>query len=304
MRTIAAVLICLTGIAFGQNTAAQSAFDAASVKVSQGYVRGGLQMKGGPGTSDPGRVTWGMASLQMLMERAWDVDSPQIVGPSWLDGIGDMYTITATMPPETTRQQFQLMLQSLLIERFQIKLHHETRTFPGYELVVAPGGSKLKLSADTDTPEPSTGASGELDANGFLVLPPGHGSAIASIKGMHVKFQNFTMAELTTHSYLQGFVSQANGSSSMIHLVDKTGLTGKYDFTLKFDQRQNNAPLVSAQIRASLPPPESSANDPGSGLPDLFKAIEQQWGLRLVKVKGFELDTIVIDHAEKIPIDQ
>ena len=74
----------------------------------------------------------------------------------------DMYDITATMPSETTRQEFQLMLQNLLVERFQIRFHHETRTYPGYELVVAPGGTKLKESVNPGDAGPSHGPTGEI----------------------------------------------------------------------------------------------------------------------------------------------
>jgi uncharacterized protein (TIGR03435 family) len=54
------------------------------------------------------------------------------------------YTISATFPPDTTLAQFQLMLQNLLAERFHLALHHETRASPGYDLVILPGGTKLK----------------------------------------------------------------------------------------------------------------------------------------------------------------
>src|SRR6185436_8412132 len=115
-------------------------FDAASVKAgSPEFVPGvSVSMRGGPGTSDPGRITYSWMNLKFLLTRAWDVRTDQITGPAWLSDPGnrDTYTITATMPPDTTKEQFQRMLQSLLIERFRIKLHHETRDFPGYELTV------------------------------------------------------------------------------------------------------------------------------------------------------------------------
>lgn len=283
-----------------QNSTTAPAFDAASVKILEKgpFVSFSLQMRGGPGTSDPGRMTWGNVRLIQLLAKAWDAEFYQIVG-----ALGSTaYTITATMPPTTTKQEFRPMLQNLLIERFQIKLHHETRMFPGYELIVAPGGPKLSKSADPDAPDPPWGtvrSTGELDSGGFLVLAPGHNQGVAiGPDGVHMKFQNYTIADLAGNPSLRTYIRQSDGSSS--HVVDKTGLTGKYDFTLKFDGRDTgNTVAVGPQVRESLPP----GSDEGSGLDGVFKALEKQLGLKLVKAKGFPLDTIVIDHVEQIPTD-
>ncbi len=138
-------LVLAASIAIGQTANKPLAFDAASVKVAaRAFIpRVTGTMKGGPGTSDPGRITYTQISLIQLLMKAWGIEYYRIDGPSWLKSTAnaiDQYNITATMRAETTKQQFQLMLQNLLVERFQIKLHHETRTFTGYELVVAPGG--------------------------------------------------------------------------------------------------------------------------------------------------------------------
>ncbi len=114
-------------------------------------------MKGGPGTSDPGRISYNYFLKSILM-KAWDLPADQLAGPAWLSDTSDYYAITATLPAGTSREQFQKMLQNLLIERFQIKLHHETRNFPGYELVVAPGGPKLKET--TQDPDLAPGPPG------------------------------------------------------------------------------------------------------------------------------------------------
>jgi uncharacterized protein (TIGR03435 family) len=220
---------------------------------------------------------------------------------------GKLYTLTATMPPETTKQQFQLMLQNLLVERFKIRLHHETRVFPGYELVVAPGGPKLRKSTDPDAPDPAPGPMGKFDAGGFLVLPPGHGQGISmGSNGVHAKFQNYTMADFVTVPFLSSFIAESTGETGF-HVMDKTGLAGKYDFTLKFDARLDSANVVVApRLRAGMPPGETSSADSASapsGLPTLFKAIEQQLGLQLVKVKAVPLDVIIIDHVETVPVE-
>ncbi len=298
-------LVLAASIAIGHTANKPLAFDAASVKVAaRAFIpRVTGTMKGGPGTSDPGRITYTQVSLIQLLMKAWGTEYYRFDGPSWLKTTAnvDQYNITATVGAETTRQQFQLMLQNLLVERFQIKLHHETRTFPGYELVVAPGGPKLRGPVDPDAPEPTTGPPTGADKQGFPLLPPGHGKGVVmSSNGVYARFQSCTIAELVD-PYLRSFIQQSTGAETN-HIVDETGLAGKYDYTLKFDARalDTGRVLVAPGVRATS---SAAATSDPSGLPNLFNALEKQLGLKLVKSKGFALDTIVIDHIEKMPTE-
>ncbi len=290
-RLIASLTLALSA-ALAQN--AHPTFDAASVKI---YVKGPivpglLQMKGGPGTSEPGRMRWGLTTLQQLIMKAWDVEEYRIISRTPLIARGPSYAIEVTMPPETTKAEFRLMLQNLLIERFQLRLHHENRMLPGYELVVAPGDPKLKQSADPDAPDPIFGASGERDPDGFLVLPPGHGSAIGmGPDGEQVTAKSYTIPDFIADR-LRHFVSGSDGSPR--YIADKTGLTGKYDFKLKFNPRLGNVTIGPVGAATSM-------NFDNGSFPDIFTAVQKQLGLRLVKSKGFLLDTLVIDHIETIP---
>jgi uncharacterized protein (TIGR03435 family) len=306
------LLVLAASLANGRAANKPLTFDAASVKVADKALIPFVshRMKGGPGTSDPGRIAYTQITLIQLLMRAWDVEYYRIDGPAWLKGTlheTEQYTIIATMPPKTTKPQFRVMLQNLLVERFQIQLHHETRNFPGYELVVAPGGPKLREPANPDAPEPDHGPTGEHGDDGFLVLPTGHGAGVRMppTGGVYAKFQNCTIAELID-PYLRSFIQLSTGAQTN-HIVDKTGLAGKYDYSLKFDTHGLDiAVVVSPGIRAASS--GSSASDPGlasdpSGLPNLFSAMEKQLGLKLVKSKGFPLDTIVIDHIEKTPTE-
>jgi uncharacterized protein (TIGR03435 family) len=273
-------------------------FDVASLKPGDSNLVPGVsrQMKGGPGTADPGRVTFTQVTLSQLIMRAWDVQHFQIAGPAWHGDPTPIYgyTINATMPPDTTKEKFRVMLRNLLIDRFQMRIHREKKTMNGYELVIAPGGPKLKeTTQDPDAP-PGHVQSG-VTADGFPLLPPGHAAGVAVSGGAeHLKAQSYTLEDLPG-SYLPGFVSAATGDP-VGPIVDKTGLTSKYDFTLVFDARRGAPPLVSPNI--PLPPePEE-----GSGYPGLFGAIEKQLGLRLVKVKDVPVDMLIIDGMERSPI--
>jgi uncharacterized protein (TIGR03435 family) len=130
-----AALGCLTaGLALGQ----QATFEAVSVKMVKLASHPTFGNSGGPGTSDPGRIHLCCIGMFSLLMRAYDVELDQIAGPSWImDNLGpNLYQVDATMPADTTRAQLQLMMRSLLQERFRLEIHREKRNFPGYELVV------------------------------------------------------------------------------------------------------------------------------------------------------------------------
>ena len=104
-----------------------------------------------------------------------------------------------------------------------------------------------------------------------------------------------TMAELADK--LSIFVTPEG--ESIRYVIDKTGLAGVYDFQVQFDADMG-AVTVGPAAQAAMTARDSSA--PGSGLPTIFKALEQQLGLRLVRVKDVPRDTIVIDYAERMPV--
>ncbi len=97
---------------------------------------------GGPGTTDPGQITWPGVSLKWLLKAAYDVRLYQISGPTWLDS--QLYAIVAKVPEGATKAQVNLMWQKLLKDRFGVLVHHELRMFQGEEMTLAKGASKLK----------------------------------------------------------------------------------------------------------------------------------------------------------------
>lgn len=193
-------------------------FDAATVKVDQ-RGPGFVGMRGGPGTGSPGRVTWRREWLRELVATAFHVDSMNVSGPEWIAYMGaPVYAVTATMPPDTPKHDFELMLQSLLIEQFDLQVHHEPKLFPEYELVIAPGGSRLKASEKADADEVPLGPP-RVGADGFPIMPPGHGQRVSLINGFHARFQNYSMAEFAEH--LSDFITPPGERRR--YVVDRTG---------------------------------------------------------------------------------
>lgn len=291
--------------AFGQATQ-DLTFDVATVKPAAPPQpqagRGNFVFfgkTGGPGTTDPGRITWPNVALFNLLITAYDLQGFQVIGPDWLKT--ERFDIVAKVPPGTTKEQANVMWQNLLKERFGVSLHHELREFQVDELVVAKGGSKLK-ETDVDPNAPPTpvpaGPPGplKLDKSGVPEMPgPGlimliMGGATGPVGHLVGKAQ--TMAQLAPML-----------SSGTRPVVDKTGLTAKYDFAIEYTPDLGGGRGVIRPDGLAGPAgagaPADSASEPGS---NLAASMEKQLGLKLVGAKD-KIDVIVIDHAEKTPTE-
>jgi len=156
---------------------AQPAFEVASVKASGPLKQGRpVGMRGGPGTNDPGQISWNYVTLQDVVLRAYDLKEFQVSAPSWMSS--EHYDITAKVPADTGKEQFQIMLQNLLSERFHLKAHREVQQGTVYELVTGKNGPRFKASPpetappapveDTKSGQPMTLKHG---ADGLIELP-------------------------------------------------------------------------------------------------------------------------------------
>jgi uncharacterized protein (TIGR03435 family) len=281
----------------------QPAFDAASVKVVKLASHPVFGNRGGPGTSDPGRIHLCCVGMFSLLMRAYDVELDQIVGPSWImeNGGPNLYQIDATMPPNTSKAQFQLMMENLLRERFHLEVHREKRNFLGYQLAVAEGGPKLTESKpNPDAVIPETSQIPKRNADGAFVLPPGPQMFTSLGPGVIiVQVQEKPISELVRK--MGRLIAQSLGedpndfASRKPRVLDKTGLTSKYDFTLRFACDACQFAVANGAFAA---PSDHGDSD---GLPNIFVALQRQLGLRLVKIDDIPLDIIVVDHADKVP---
>ena len=231
-------------------------FEVATIKPAD-PARAGV----GPGiTMRPPDVVTFNTTLGYLMGFAYDMHPRQIVGAApWVES--EKYDIVgrpqaAGVP---SLPQFRALLRNLIEERFQLKTHREKRNLPAYALVVGPDGPKKM-------------ARNETNPNG----PPGAGG-----KGLGVMvFSNSTMSDFAT-------VMQGNILDRPV--VDRTGLQGRFDFTLSWTPDESQYRQAGLQV----PPAPADAK-----LPGLFTAIQEQIGLRFESVTA-PVEVIVIDGASK-----
>ena len=252
-------------------------FEVASIKLNRsGDRRGGFRLL-------PGRFTAINVRTQLLVSFAYGVQNFQVLaGPNWIESDGydidakvedSLAEKIAKLPPGQRADQFRLMVQSLLANRFRLKVSHETRDLPVYALVVAKNGPKLQ-EENSGTTYPD----GVKGANGAPLGPHTMGMRPGQITG-----QGVSMAELAM--ILSQQVSR--------RVLDQTGLKGNYDFTLKWAPEQN--PDAAPMGRESGRPTIDGNLPAGSFGPSLFTALPEQLGLKLESTKG-PVEVFVIDH--------
>jgi len=213
--------------------------------------------------------------LRFLVQVAWDVKDFQVLGgPGW--ATSDRYDITAKSTENAGFPEMRLMLKALLEDRFQLKLHTETRELPIYALVVGKGAVKLRQTSEGSCAMPSP----DRPANSPNPLPV---CGNISSRPDGVDGIGISMAQLAS--------SLSNSMQQTV--VDQTGLTGKFDVHMKWAADQST-PGFWAPGLAHAPSVEASAD---SG-PSIFTVIREQLGLALEARKG-PVTVLVIDHAEQ-----
>ena len=233
-------------------------FEVASIKPMEpamhGLMRVEIQMAPG------GRYIAKGVTLKLLLQQAYGVRDFQIVGaPSWAQT--ERYEINAKAGDgQIRREDLRPLLQSLLADRFKVTVRRETKEMPVYELVVGKGGPKMK--------EAESG--------------PESRDMVRMGRGM-MELQSASMT------------SVANALSNQLgrSVIDKTGLTKKYDFKLEWtpDESQN------AMIRQMHPDGPPAPPVDGAG-PSIYTAVQEQLGLKLENGKG-PVEVLFIERAEK-----
>jgi uncharacterized protein (TIGR03435 family) len=229
----AEILFLALAVAYGQT---QPAFEVASVKRVRDYSPVATMN----GDISHGRLTLNNTHIKQMIAVAYEIQGIRIEGgPAWIDS--DQFRITAKAEdPNTTDKQVRIMLQTLLADRFQLKIHRETKLLPSYALRTAPGGARLEHAQEGGTDR----CDRTVEAGRY------------ELTCRHIQIVTLTNALAIL---LRGPV------------VDQTGLTGDYDFTLNWE-----------------------GDDPYSAVPDAV----DKFGLKL-EMKKVPTEVIVIDSVER-----
>jgi uncharacterized protein (TIGR03435 family) len=244
-------LLAIASFTSGLKAQSCSTFDVASIKLNTGGGGGGY-----PELAPGGRRFTAMNQLMIeLIMFAYDVSPLQISGIQG-DFSHERYDIEATCEQPMTKEQLPHMLQVLLAGRFQLSIHRVLKEQPVYALIVGKGGPKLRESSQEG------------------------GKPGLRQSGHSFTFTNAPMSNLV------GVLSQLTGGRKVL---DRTGLTGQYDFTLSY------APDRGAE-------PEGTSVSAADSFPvSVFTAVREQLGLNLEEQKS-EVEFIVVDRlSELIP---
>jgi uncharacterized protein (TIGR03435 family) len=252
-------LLAIVAPALGQEAANAPVFEVVSIRpyqIPDGRAVVSYQFK-------PNGISASGISVKMLTQIAYDVPREEQVQGAGAIGDkrfvieakidADTMTALAKLPPEERRMQQRVMLRAMLEDRFKLKAHHENREMSRYEMVVAKGGLKLREDSGDDP----------IDAK----------TAYAALEPRNIKIEdhNNIVARAVAIDNLSYFLMTTLNEQ----VVDKTGLTGKYSFSVKWTL-------------------DDASADP---VPSILTAFQEQLGLKLNSTKG-PTDVVVVDHLE------
>jgi uncharacterized protein (TIGR03435 family) len=283
MKTIGICVFALSAL-FAQTTGAS--FEVVSIKASPAndghFTRG---CKGGPGSNDPSLWQCTNTTIALLIMRAYQIKRYQLTAPDWT--LTTNYEISAKVPPDTTQEQFREMIRHLLSDRFRVELHSSKKEMAAYDLVLARGGSKLKESIENRPNEPNEASSSRggggrgaaQDADGYPNIPDDCRGCMAINAAGKARYRS-------TRESLKMF-ADIIANQLGVPVIDKTGLTGRYDITLSW----NSGGGIDTNTASD------SAADAGI---TIEAAVQEQLGLKLISAKE-PIDILVLDKAQRVP---
>jgi len=246
------------------------AFDVASIKRTPADTGPGADFAAQPG----GRLHVRNNAVTNLIANAYGVQGYLLVGgPEWIRA--DRYDMQAKVEGEPSRPEMMLMLQALLADRFQLRVHRETRDLPAYVLTVARGGAKLTPAKDGDcvAPRPD-GAPPPPLAPGEIRRPSCGNNNMSRTNPPNITWTAVGIDAAGVAGALANYFRRP--------VVNRTGLAGFFN------------------IQQDLPPLQPATTD--GGAPDsaasVFTVLQEQLGLRVEEGRG-PVEVLVIDRVER-----
>lgn len=256
-------------------------------------------------TIDAARVDIGFFSLQDLIRTAYRLKTHEVSGPEFLTAT--RYNIQAKIPDGVSKDLVPEMLQALLVERFKLTTHRETKEIGVFALVQGKNGHKLvpaepEAPAKEGEPAPSNQLKIEGNAQGGrgMAIRTGGGGGVNMKMGengqMQMAFDKMSMVGLA--EMLTRFVDRP--------VVDQTKLEGNYKFALNLSMedlrgmaQKAGAMMVQSGVNPATPIRVDPNSDGATG--SIFNAIADV-GLKL-EGKRLPVQILVVDHAEKSPTE-
>lgn len=252
-------------------------FDAVRIKplAIEEMIRNRVPVQ--PSSIGPGRLHLSAVSLPGLMMQAFHLEEHRLKFPEWM--ARQAFVVDATFPSNSTRSEIEEMLRTTLVVQFRLKTHSETSSVPVYVLEPGRRGAKLPKSTLTNVEEGASifirSYSGTVR---FESAPDG---------GQRAQLRGVSMEDIV--KLLRTQLDRP--------VIDRTSASGRYDLSLTLTKDDLKA-VARLHVPAAATPDAASAPFTSS----LLKSI-QAYGLQLVPRKE-KVSVIVVDHMEKLPIEQ
>lgn len=253
MFTLLMLASTMPRVGFAQSLSPHE-FSVASVRSNLAGNAGGEGTERDSITISPERLIMRNVSLRSCIRWAYNLRDSQISGPGWLGS--QRYDIAANAPGQVSLDEMRLMMQKLLGDRFKLSIHRETKLLPVYAMTVKKSGKLNPASGGPTRMLPTGGA---------------------------IEFRGFSMAELAERLGSRPFKLDR-------FVVDKTGLDGLYDFTVKLADD-------ASHLKHTL---EGMERGNADGAPSIISSLQEQLGLSFKPGKA-PISSLFVEHAEKVP---
>lgn len=299
------VLLAAALVSVAQSPAPPTAFDAFTIKAAPPPSGNRIRIQN---QIDPTRVTIENMPLRQIVLNAFELKPYQLTAPDWMNE--ERFNITAVTSAPASKEEMNKLLQQLLIEQFQLKLHHDSKVMDAYALTVAAGGSKLQ-------PPGPDGVKMEMPfkVQGMPERPLTKDQPMMMMRIDQTGVTSTTLVGDLTMSGLANTLSRQLGKP----VVDESGIAGDFGINITYSVPSNamrglvpagaGTMMMMRTARGGPPPPPPGsgdapkANAPAEAsepTPSIFTVLAEKLGLKLDARKA-PVDVVVIDSAVKAP---